>query len=196
MSNENSNIFDCFGNPPFEDSQRLKKLKPLLFAGMIVYLVLLILEIFFFDGTSSTNYIFILCFLSLFIFLKYHQLFGFYVFISIYQCFSVILPRFGLIIQTGFEIILDHRHPIIEFILNFFILCFSVIYFLITFDAFKEIKALGNAGNYPYLSNLSNENNNNDNINNLYPNETKEGKEKKNKGFKAFSGKGHVVGGN
>ena len=200
MSDENEQNVDCCGQPQIEDSEKLKKLKYLLIGGIIVYIVLTGLEIFYFDGSSSTTYIFINLILILFVFNKCFMVYGFYVFMSIFLLFGTAIPRFGLIIQTKFEVIYDERSPIVKFIINFFIIIFSVVYFLISFNAYKEIKALfiDRVGHSPYLANLNQGNSNNGNNSNyVYSSNNRNNNEEqnKNKGFKAFSGKGYRVGG-
>ena len=184
----------CCCAPFVEENDALKKMKPVLIGGLVIYCILIILELFFSSGRLTINYLFVILCLSLMIFNRCYLAFHFYTILSIIIVFSYCLPICGLIIQNEFEI----PGAIPAFCINLFILIFSVVFFYFGFQAYKEMKYLfmNRAGMSPqlagftsgyaqsdtnYSSNSSNSNNNSN--------------QNKNKGFKAFSGKGYTVGG-
>ena len=184
----------CCCAPFVEENDALKKMKPVLIGGLVIYCILIILELFFSSGRLTINYLLVILFLSLMIFNRCYLAFHFYTLLSIIIVFSYCLPICGLIIQNEFEI----PGAIPAFCINLFILIFSVVFFYFGFQAYKEMKYLfmNRSGSSPQLAGFtsgyaqsdtnygSNSSNSNNNSN-----------QNKNKGFKAFSGKGYTVGG-
>ena len=179
--------------PPFvEENDSLKKMKPVLIGGLVIYSILLIVDLFFIGGRLAIDYLFIIICLSFMIFNRCYLAFHYYTFLSIIIVFSYCLPLCGIIIQNKFEI----DRGIAFFCINLFILIFSIVFFYFAFQAYKEMKYLfmNRSGSSPQLAGFtsgypqSDSNYGNSNYNSNQ-------NQNQSKGFKAFSGKGYTVGG-
>ena len=187
----------CCCAPFVEENDTLKKMKPILIGGLVIYSILFIVDLLFLGGRLLFNYICIIVCLSLMIFNRCFCAFYYYTFLTIIIVCSYCIPIIGLIIQNLFDI----PGAIQVFCINVFLLIFSVAFFYFSFQAYKEMKYLymnrsgsspqlaGFTSGYPqsdanYGSNISNSNSNSNNNNS-----------NSKKGFKAFSGKGYTVGG-
>ena len=180
---DNDNVESCCV-PFVEENSTLKKLKPVLIGGIIFYSIILILDIILLMNKIFFDYCLLILCLSLMIFNRCYIAFYYYTLLSIIIIFSNIIPSIGIIIQTHFK----NKGDIIRFIIFFFILAFSIVFFYFGFLAYKEMKYLFMnriVNNQPYVGiiNDDEENNKNKNSNN-----------DKNK-EKYFTGKGYVVGG-
>ena len=184
----------CCCGPFVEENDALKKMKPVLVGGLVIYIILLILDLFFNGSRLAIDYLLIIVCLSLMIFNRCYLGFYYYTFLSIIIVFSNCLPICGIVIQNIFDL----DRAVVIFAINLFIIIFSIAFFYFGFQAYKEMKYLfmnrtgmspqlaGFTSGYPqsdsnYGSNSSNSNNNSS--------------QNKSKGFKAFSGKGYTVGG-
>ena len=198
----------CCCPPMTEESDILKKLKPILTVGIVVYCALFVLDLsLLYDG----NFFFYLFFIFAVCFLIYNRcfiIFQFYTLGCIFLIFGTALPRAGIIIQNND---LKNSLDIIRFSIYIFIIIFSIIFYYFSFEAYKEIRYLylnrsaSNPQLNPYmitgpsLSNNNYNNNNYNNSNNDYRRNNNDNNNSNNnsqtKGFKAFSGKGYKVGG-
>ena len=188
-----------------EESEELKKLKPMLTGGIIIYAVLIFVDLFYLKDYILFDYLFLLLFLCFLTYNRCYLIFQIYTLFSLFLVFGTAVPGFGKIIQNKFgkQSLVD---AIIKFCIYIFIIIFSCFIFYIGFNAYKEIRSLFEARiqNNPQLipsymaansyqstvnrgNNYNSNNRNSDNNNNSNNN--------KNKGFKAFSGKGYTVGG-
>ena len=184
----------CCCAPFVEENDALKKMKPVLIGGLVIYCILIILELFFSSGRLTINYLFVILCLSLMIFNRCYLAFHFYTLLSIIIVFSYCLPICGLIIQNEFVI----PGAIPAFCINLFILIFSVVFFYFGFQAYKEMKYLfmNRAGMSPQLAGFTSEYAQSDtNYGSNTSNSNNNSNQNKNKGFKAFSGRGYTVGG-
>ena len=198
----------CCCPPMTEESDVLKKLKPILTIGLVVYCILLVLDLCL---LNNGNFLFFLFFIFAVSFLIYNRcfiIFQFYTLACIFLIFGTALPEAGIIIQKE-KLNIKESKEIVKFCIYVFIIIFSIIFYYFTFEAYKEMKYLfetraasnpqlipsymvsgqspsnnsNSNSNYVYRRNDNNDDNNNNNNN------------KQNKGFKAFSGKGYKVGG-
>ena len=173
-----------------EENDAIKRLKPILYVGIIVYVVLLFLDIFYLKTNNMTTYILLIVFLSLLSFKQCFLVFPMFTIISIILICGSYLPNVGVIAQNKF---FNGGDIILKFCIYIFGIIFTIVLFYFSFIVYKEIRALiiNGVGNGPQLiAGYPNENNpnivrNNNNNNN---NQNKSG------GFKAFSGKGYRVG--
>ena len=188
IENNNQDQVSCC-QPMVEENDVIKKIKPILKLGIIIYIILTFVDLFYLYTENFFSYIF----LSLALFLLSHNkcffIFQLYTIFSILLVFGTIIPHVGIIIQTNF---VNGANSIIRFCIFIFIIIFSVFIFYFSFVAYKEIKYLlsqrvGGPQLIPsYMApNVNNYSSNNNSNNN---NQNKSG------GFKAFSGKGYVVG--
>ena len=187
--------------PLTDESDELKKTKPILIGGIVIYSVLLILDIVYLGNTNLFTYLFLIIMLSFFTFNRCFLLFQWFTILGIFLIFETSIPGIGIIIQTGFNSP-DLTEGIIFFIIYLFILVATCFIFYVGFNAYKEMRYLyeqrarGNQYVIPgfMASNQAesgnNYSNNNNNSRNQYNNN-----QNSNKGFKAFSGKGYTVGG-
>ena len=206
--NNNEENFACCCKPITEESEELKKIKPILIGGLFIYLGLLFLDIFYIKNGLLFNYLFLILCIYFLTFNRCFMIFPIYTLFSIYLVLGNSLPIFGLIIQNKFDYP-SKTDAIIIFLIEAFIMVFSCFIFYMGFNAYKEIRYLfemrvannpslipsymatnaNQSNNNYYASNNNNYNNNNNNNYNSNNNN------KQNKGFKAFSGKGYAVGG-
>ena len=182
--------------PPFvEENDSLKKMKPVLIGGLVIYSILLILDLFYMGGRLLFEYLLIIVCLSFMIFNRCYLAFHYYTFLSIIIVFSYCLPLCGVIIQNIFDI----KGGIILFCINVFILIFSLAFFYFGFQAYKEMKYLfvNRSGSSPQLAGFTSEYPQSDSNygSNNYSSNNNNSNQNKSKGFKAFSGKGYTVGG-
>ena len=187
--NNNQNQISCC-QEIVEDNDVIKKIKPILNLGIVIYIIILFVDLFYLDTRNFGSYIFLTLALYLLSFNKCFYIFQFYTIISILLVFDTIIPKIGIIIQIKFR---NGTDSIIKFGIYMFILIFSVFIFYFSFVGYKEMRYLFNqrGGTSPLIpsympSNTNNYNSNNNSINNN--NKSNSG------GFKAFSGKGYRVG--
>ncbi len=188
--NDNQGQVSCC-QPMVEENDVIKKIKPLLNIGIMIYIVLTFVDLFYLVTGNFLSYLFLT--LALF-FLSHNKcffIFQLYTIFSILLVFGTIIPNVGIIIQINFQ---NGSDDVIRFCIFIFIIIFSVFIFYFSFVAYKEIKYLFSqrAGGpqlvpsymAPNVNNYNSHNNNSNNNNN----------QNKSGGFKAFSGKGYVVG--
>ena len=189
--------------PLTDESDELKKTKPILIGGIVIYSVLLILDIVYLGNTNLFTYLFLIIMLSFFTFNRCFLLFQWFTILGIFLIFETSIPGIGIIIQTGF-ISPDLTEGIIFFIIYLFILVATCFIFYVGFNAYKEMRYLyeqrarGNQYVIPgfMASNQAERGNNYSDNNNNSRNQYNNNQNKNsNKGFKAFSGKGYTVGG-
>ena len=202
----NQEDIGCCCPPMTDESDELKKAKPFLIGGIIIYSVLLILDIIYLDNYNLITYLLLIITLSFFTFNRCFMVFQLFTIISIFLIFGTSIPGMGIIIQIGFKNP-DLTVNIIFFIIYLFIIVATCFIFYIGFNAYKEMRYLfeqrvsGNPHLIPsYMAsnnqgesgnNYDDGNNYNNNSNNNYNNQN----QNSHKGFKAFSGKGYTVGG-
>ena len=207
MNDPNDQEIGCCCQPITDESEELKKLKPILIGGIIIYSVLLIVDISYLGNKNLLTYFFLIFILSFFTFNRCFIFFQWFTIISIFLIFDTSIPGMGIVIQTGFQSP-NITEAIIIFIIYLFIIVATCFIFYIGFNAYKEMRYLyeqrisGNPHLIPsYMAtNYQGESGNNyggsinnytSNTNNNYNNQN----QSSNKGFKAFSGKGYTVGG-
>ena len=203
MDEPNDGQESCCCMPMTEESQELKRLKPMLIGGIVIYVILIFVDSFYTKDYQLFDYLFLIIFLCLLTFNRCHFIFQIYTLYSLFIVFGTAVHGCGLIIQNKFK-----KPSLVDGIIKFFIYLFMIVFsffiFYIGFSAYKEIRSLYEARmqNNPQLipgymapgsnqstnnggNNYYNSNNDNNNSNN----------NSKSKGFKAFSGKGYTVGG-
>ena len=207
MNDPNNQEIGCCCQPLTDESDELKKMKPILFGGIIIYTVLLFVDIAYLGDNNLMTYLFLVLILCFFTFNRCFLLFQWFTIISLFLIFGTSIPGMGIIIQTGFQSP-DTIEAIIIFIIYLFIIVATCFIFFIGFNSYKEMRYLyeqkisGNPHLIPsYMaSNYQGESGNNygggnnytsNSINKNYNNQNQSSK----KGFKAFSGKGYTVGG-
>ena len=192
MDGNNQPDSGCCCQSLIRESDNIKKMKPILIAGIIFYIILAFLDTFYLKNLSFFSYIAIVVFLCLMVFN------GCFFFFSIYFIFSTLLlvtniiPTFGVPLQTGFK----SNNAIGAFIIHFIAFVFYFVYFYFGFKTYKEMKYIFQTivGNSPQLSShLVGEDR--ASYNNYNGNNTNQSTPSTSKGFKAFSGKGYAVGG-
>ena len=198
MENDNNQETGCCCcRPLMEETNEIKKYKPFLIAGIIVYSIVLILDLFYIGGFNLFSYVIIITFLYLMTFNRCFLAFHFYTIYSIILLFQIIIPGFGVPLQSKFP----SDYSIGVFVIYSFMFIFYFVFFYFAFQAYKEMKYVfqNNMNNRPQLSNTyaanfipSNNNygNNYGSGGNSYNNNAPSSG-----GFKAFSGKGYTVGG-
>ncbi len=192
-SNNNQDQVLCC-QPLVEENEELKKLKPFMNAGLIVYIILLVVDLFLLDTRNLMTYLFLCLSVFMMSFNKCFTIFEWYTLFSIILVFGTVIPQIGIIIQIKFR----GNNNIIIFCIDIFILFFSIFIFYFLFLAYKEMKYLFHMkiSNSPnlipgYMSNNAQTNSNSyNNTNNYNNNNNNNG----NSGFKPFSGKGYRVG--
>ena len=208
----------CCCQPLTDENDELKKIKPILIGGIIIYTVLLFLDIFYLYDNNLITYLILILSLSFFTFNRCYILFQWFTIIAIFLIFETAIPGMGIRIQTGFKSP-SLLEAVINFVIYFFILASTCFIFFFGFVAYKEMKYLfetriagnpslipsymaanyqgGNGNNYGnnynYYSGGNNRRNNNNDDDSEDNNKRK--KSKPNKGFTPFSGKGYTVGG-
>ena len=200
MDQNNQDNYGCCCPAFVEENDYLKKMKPILVGGLIIYCILLILDMYFVGGTLAFDYLILMICLSFMIFNRCYIAFHYYTFISVLVVFSYCIPVVGVIIQNKFGL----PNSVLIFCFYLFIIIFSVVFFYICFLAYKEMKYLfvNRTGSSPQLAGFTapytqgdrNYGNNNYNYN-YNSNNSNNSNQNNNKGFKAFSGKGYAVGG-
>ena len=185
--------------PMLEESDELKKYKPILIAGIIIYSVVCLLDTFYLRGWNLFEYITLIVFLCLMVFNRCYITFQFYTLFSVIILFQVIIPGIGIPLQSKFE----SGNAWGSFVIYLITFIFYFFYFYYAFKAYKEMKYIftNNMGIRPQLSNDYVQSNNEsygygysgNNYNNNY---NSNNNTSSSGGFKAFSGKGYTVGGN
>ena len=191
MNNEETG---CCCGPMVEESDELKKLKPFLIGGVIIFAVLFIADITFLKGNFCFTYLMLGITLLIMTINRCYLAFFYFTFTYILYLFSTLLSQVGIFIQTKFE----EEYSIIKFLVYLFAFIFTLVIYYYSFKAYKEMKYLfmNKAQNAPmiagYGGGYTGEGNNNagNNISNNSNNDSN-----KKSGFKAFSGKGYKVGG-
>ena len=187
--NDNQDQVLCC-QPLVEENDAIKKIKPILNTGLIIYIILLFVDLFYLNTRNLGTYIFLSVSLYLLSFNKCFLIFHMYTIVSILLVFSTIIPYIGIIIQVKFG---SSSDIVIKFCIFVFIVIFSFFIFYFSFVGYREMRyqyiQRGDrpqfASNYraPNIANNANYNNNNSNNNT-----------NNRGGFKAFSGKGYRVG--
>ena len=207
-NNEDNGCCCCCNRPLIEETEEIKKLKPFLIAGIIVYTIVLFLDLFYIGGSNLFSYALVILFLCLMTFNRCYFAFIFYTIYSILLLFQTIIPGFGVSLQSLFPT----DKSIGVFVIYLFMFIFYFVFFYFAFKAYKEMKYvfLNNMSNRPQLSNgfsadfaPSDNNNNYGNSVYDYGNNGNNGNNynynnnsaPSSGGFKAFSGKGYTVGG-
>ena len=193
----------CCCSPLMDETENIKKYKPISIIGIVVYSAMLIIDSFVFQSYYLFEYIFIIICLCLITFNRCFLLFQFYVIFSTILLFLNFIPRVGIAIQCLF----DNSNLIAPFIVHFLMIIFYFVHFYLTFKAYKEMKYVfvnNNASpqlSSGFTSNFYQNNNYNNNTNDYNSNNYNSYNYNKNNnnntsgGFKAFSGKGYTVGG-
>ena len=65
MQENNEDSGGCCCRPLIEETDSIKKLKPILIAGIIIYTIVLFLDIFYIRGANLFSYVIIILFLCL-----------------------------------------------------------------------------------------------------------------------------------
>ena len=199
MQENNEDSGGCCCRPLIEETDSIKKLKPILIAGIIIYTIVLFLDIFYIRGANLFSYVIIILFLCFMVFNRCYMVFPFYVIFSIILLFQVVIPGFGVPLQSKFE----GDRAVGAFVIYLFLFIFFFVYFYFGFKAYKEmnyvfLEKMRNApqmGNQ-YAANFIQSNNNYNNENNYGSNNYNyNNNPPSSQGFKAFSGKGYTVGG-
>ena len=186
MLDESENGLSCC-NSMVDEDENLKKLKPVLIGGVIIYGILLLVDAFFLYSYFYFYYLILGILILLMALNRCYYAFWYYTLFLIVYIFPSLLSQIGIFIQCFFR-----NDDIMIFFIYLFAFIFTIIMFYFAFNAYKEMKLLYiiKRHNGPRLSGgLFEENsqpNNNSNRNN---------NNNKNKGYKAFSGKGYKVGG-
>ena len=182
----------CCYAPLMEETENIKKYRPILIVGIVVYVAMFIIDMAFFGTYFIFEYIFIITCLCFMVFNRCFYMFQFYVIFSIILLCLNFIPRVGIAIQTFF----DSRSVIAPFIVHLLMVIFYHFHFYLAFKAYKEMKYVFASKNdtSPQLSSgfktdFYQTNNDNTRNNYNYNNNSSPG------GFKAFSGKGYTVGG-
>ena len=195
-NNEQNSVCCC--QPLIRENDNIKKMKPILIVGIVIYVIVGCLDTFYLKNIFFLSYIAIVVFLCLMVFNGCFILFQVYTVFSIILLFQNIISTFGVPLQTKFK----SPNAIGAFIIHIITFIFYFVYFYFCFKTYKEMKYvfLNNMANGPQLSSnlvqgnessnyyYNNNNNNNISNNNNTPSSSS-------KGFKAFSGKGYAVGG-
>ena len=187
--NDNQNQVLCC-QPLVEENDVIKKIRPILNAGLIIYIILLFVDLFYLNTGSLFTYIFLSMALYLLSYNKCFLIFHMYTLVSILLVFGTIIPYIGIIIQIKFG---SSSHTIIKFCIFVFIVIFSFFIFYFSFVGYREMRYLfiqrrGRPQFVPNYTAPNISNNANYNSNNSNNNTNNKG------GFKAFSGKGYRVG--
>ena len=192
IDDDESGLSCC--SPIIEENGNLKKLKPILIIGVIIFGVLLIVDVLI-DRHFYLYYFVLGITLLLMVVNRCYFAFWYYTLFLVVYIFSSLLSKIGIYIQRRFD-----NLPIKNFCVYLFAFIFVHIMFYFAFRAYKEMKYLylmklntsqqldkgildGTLeANNDYNTNYNSKSNNNANNNNK-------------SGFKAFSGKGYIVGG-
>ena len=192
MDGNNQQDSGCCCQSLIRESDNIKKMKPILIAGIIFYIILAFLDTFYLKNLSFFSYIAIVVFLCLMVFNGCYFFFSMYFIFSTLLLVTNIIPTFGVPLQTGFK----SNNAIGAFIIHFIAFVFYFVYFYFGFKTYKEMKYIFQTivGNSPQLSShLVGEDR--ASYNNYNGNNTNQSTPSTSKGFKAFSGKGYTVGG-
>ena len=181
----------CCYPPLMEETENIKKYKPILIVGIVVYCAMCIIDLAFFGRGYLFEYIFIIICQCFMYFNRCFLMFQFQAIFSIILLFLNYIPSVGIAIQNGF----DARRVIAPFIVHLLMIIFYFFHFYLTFKAYKEMKyvfANNNITSPQLSSGFKNDfyQNNNSSPGHAYNNNSSSSG-----GFKAFSGKGYTVGG-
>ena len=181
-----------------EETEEIKKYKPFLIGGIIIYIIMLFLDLFYLSGVSLFSYGMIIFFLCLMVVNRCYMIFIYYTFFSLIMLFQTIIPGFGVPLQSGFP----NDKSIGAFVIYLFMFIFYFAFFYFAFKAYKEMKYthLNSMRNRPQLSNglqtdFMQNNYYGNNYGGNYGNSGNNNPPPSSGGFKAFSGKGYAVGG-
>ena len=119
----------CCCSPLMDETENIKKYKPISIIGIVVYSAMLIIDSFVFQTYYLFEYIFIIICLCLITFNRCFLLFQFYVIFSTILLFLNFIPRVGIAIQCLF----DNSNLIAPFIVHFFL---GFLFFLLLFLLF------------------------------------------------------------
>ena len=198
MEDNNEETGCCCCRPLMEETESIKKFKPILIGGIVVYTIVLFLDLFYLNGFNLFSYALIITFLCLMTFNRCHIAFTYYTIFSILLLFQNIIPGFGVPAQSNFPT----SKSIGAFVIYLFMFIFYFVFFYFAFQAYKEMKYvfINNLSNRPQLGNqfsadfIQGSNNNNyGNSGSSY--NTNNNNSSSSGGFKAFSGRGYAVGG-
>ena len=199
MEDNNEETGCCCCKPLMEETEEIKKFKPILVGGIVVYTIVLFLDLFYLNGFNLFSYALIITFLCLMVFNRCYMAFTYYTIFSVIMLFQNIIPGFGVPLQANFPT----NKSIGAFVIYLFMFIFYFIFFYFAFKAYKEMKYvfINKMSNMPQLanqfggdfvqgSNNYNYGNSGSNYNSNYNNNSSSSG-----GFKAFSGRGYAVGG-
>ena len=149
-NNNNQEAGGCCCQPLMAENETMKKMKPILIAGIIIYGIVGCLDTFYLRNYNLLSYALIVLFLCLMIFNRCFMAFQYYTIFSIILLFQVIIPKFGVPLQTNFK----SDNAIGAFIIYLFTFIFFFFYFYFGFQAYKEMKYVftNNMSNGPQLS--------------------------------------------
>ena len=200
MEDNNQEMGCCCCPPIIPETDEIKKFKPILIGGIIVYTIVLFLDLFYLKGFNLLSYGLLITFLCLMVFNRCHMAFTYYTIFSIILLFQIIIPGFGVPLQSNFPT----DKSIGSFIIYLFMFIFYFVYFYFAFKAYKEMK-------YVFMNNVNNMINNaqlgnqfsadygQSNNNYAYQNSGNDYNSNNNApssgGFRAFQGRGYQVGG-
>ena len=122
----------CCCQPLTDENDELKKIKPILIGGIIIYTVLLFLDIIYLYDNNLITYLMLILSLSFFTFNRCYILFQWFTIIAIFLIFETAIPGMGIRIQTGFKSP-SLLEAVINFVIYFFILastCFIFFFWL------------------------------------------------------------------
>jgi len=173
-TNQNSQDEICCGcKPMIEDTDQLRSMRPILNGGIIFYIILLLLDLFYLRDIEFLNYIIMIISLCIFNVNRCFIIFPIYTIASIFLVFMTAFPKIGIIIQNKFKYNQkEFTNCIIKFCIYVSIIIFSCIIFNSGFKAYKEIRYIFNKNitenrqNVPsYIASYNTSNNNDDNNN-------------------------------
>ena len=202
VDNQNQNESVCCCPPMAEESEPFKKLKPILIGGIICYIVLLLVDIFYLYDDEFVTFIILIMTLCFLTFNRCFMVFPWYTLFSILLVFQSAIPGCGVIIQNKFENESKSK-CILKFVIYIFMIIFSGCIFYFGFTAYKEAKycfeqrIASNPQLIPsyMVARNNNDYNNNYNSNNNSNNNYNNNNQSSNRGFVPFSGRGYAVGG-
>ena len=103
MDGNNQQDSGCCCQSLIRESDNIKKMKPILIAGIIFYIILAFLDTFYLKNLSFFSYIAIVVFLCLMVFNGCYFFFSMYFIFSTLLLVTNIIPTFGVPLQTGFK---------------------------------------------------------------------------------------------
>ena len=188
---ENNDETGCCCGVMVEESDTLKKMKPILIGGVVIFGILTIVD-FCTDQLLFFYYLILGIILLIMTINRCYLVFFYFTFILIVYLFPSLLSQVGIYIQNKFE------KDIFKFVIYLISFVLTIVIFYFFFQAYKEMKYLfmNKIQNSPALVGYGNGifggGNNTQNYNNSNNSNTNDNKSS---GFKAFSGKGYRVGG-